>query len=83
MYKNLLTRLALVSVLILSGGCVTKTEYVSVPLPVPERPEYVFIAEEELKCLSEDTFEKLVKQDAIWEAHVDRLENIIRQTHNQ
>lgn len=76
--------LALGTALILSAGCgTTKTVYVQEPLPLPDRPNVPTIKGEELECLSDEAYAKLVERDALQFAHIKRLEAIILTTHQQ
>lgn len=73
----------LASAIISAAGCTT-TEYVYVqePVPVPERPELPTIAPDELSCLSDSAYERLVVRDQMLQSHVRRLEALIRTTHS-
>ena len=75
--------LALGTALILSAGCATeiRTVYVQEPLPLPERPEVPTIKGEELMCLSDEAYAKLVERDQVQFEHIKRLEAIILTTH--
>lgn len=77
--------LALGTALTLSAGCATeiRTLYVQEPLPLPDRPEVPTIKGEELACLSDEAYAKLVERDALQFAHIKRLEAIILTTHQQ
>ena len=77
--------LALGTALILSAGCATeiRTVYVQEPLPLPERPEVPTIKGEELMCLSDEAYAKLVERDQVQFEHIKRLEAIILTTHRQ
>jgi len=83
LFKKLLSALALAVGIISSAGCATeiRTVYVQEPLPLPERPEVPTIKGEELMCLSDEAYAKLVERDAEMFAHIIRLENIILSTH--
>jgi len=48
---------------------------------LPERPEVPTIKGEELMCLSDEAYAKLVERDAEMFAHIIRLESIILSTH--
>lgn len=77
--------LALVTALILSAGCATeiRTVYVQEPLPLPDRPNVPTIKGEELACLSDEAYAKLVERDQMQFEHIRRLEAIIRTTHKE
>ncbi|MCG5538960.1 hypothetical protein [Halorhodospira sp. 9622] len=55
--------------------------YVQEPVPVPPRPDVPTVAAGELECLSDDAYRALAERDAVLEAHIARLERLIRTTH--
>lgn len=62
------------------SGCIHTTADVA-RLPVPERPLRPTIEKADLQCLRPDVYEALVRRELIDQAHIERLENIIRATH--
>jgi hypothetical protein len=48
---------------------------------LPERPEVPTIKGEELMCLSDEAYAKLVERDQVQFEHIKRLEAIILTTH--
>lgn len=78
-----MSALALAVGIISSAGCATeiRTVYVQEPLPLPERPEVPTIKGEELMCLSDEAYAKLVERDQVQFEHIKRLEAIILTTH--
>ena len=67
------------------AGCATttKTVFVQEPLPVPDRPTLPRIPADDMACLPDEAYEALAVRDAALQAHVRRLEVIIRTTHGQ
>lgn len=68
--------LLLAATLILSSCSTWNTKYVPVSLPLPP-PLTVNLTEEELACLSDTTYEKIVLMDK----RIKTLEGIILSTH--
>jgi len=68
---------------VLTAGCTTQPErvYVQEPLPVPPAPATPEIPAEELECLDQDAYVRLVERDVVLQSHIERLEDIIRTTH--
>lgn len=83
MSNKRLSALALVAAIISSSCTTVQTEtfYVQEPLPIPERQRLPKIPAEALECLSSEAFETLVNRDVMQDAHIKRLEAIIRTTH--
>lgn len=69
-------------VLLLCGGCVSHPEYIAARLELPPEPVLpVLASEEETMCLSDETFETLVRREARLKAHIHVLRKII-ENHN-
>lgn len=81
MLTKLLKTLVLASAITLASCSTTEYVYVSEPLPIPDRATLPTIPADYLTCLEDYVYEALVKRDAIQAAHIDRLESIIRTTH--
>lgn len=62
-------------------GC-THIEYLPVALPLPERPALPGIPATELRCLTNDTYTKLVQRDRLQAGHIATLEAVIQATHD-
>lgn len=72
------------SALILSlTACGTTSElFVQEPLPLPDRPAVPTVAAAALVCLGDEAYEALAVRDQIRVEHIQRLEAIIRSTHD-
>lgn len=51
-------------------------------LPLPPEINYPVITAEDVKCLSDEVFGKIVKRDKLKSARIETLKGIIRSTHN-
>lgn len=71
----------LVSALLLSG-CVTKTVYLTTPLPHPEWPVLPPVTVPELACLADESYGNLLLRETRLRNHALRLEKIIEE-HNR
>ena len=67
--------------LILSGCASEQVQYINTPLPIPPEPSYPTIAADELQCLSNDTYYKLVHRDILRKYYIKTLIGIIQSTH--
>lgn len=67
--------------LILGSGCASNV-YVYPRLPEPVRPTLVSVSAEELACLSEETYTKLMIRQRELRQYAEELEVIIKQ-HNK
>lgn len=74
---------ALILSALLATGCAAQPEvrYVSQPVPLPPQPELPKIQAEEIECLSDETYRKLVKRELLQLYHINALENLIKTTH--
>lgn len=70
---------AVALILSLSGCCTSGVA--PMMLPIPPQVTYPLIAEQELVCLKDETFNKLRDRDVMCRARNDTLESIIRATH--
>lgn len=61
-------------------GCAATQEYVPVALTLPDKPTLPVIKSEELQCLSDDAYTRLVQRDRIQRGHINVLEAIITST---
>lgn len=66
----------------LAAGCATRTEYVTVALPLPPRPELPTIAAERLMCLSDAAYAAIVIRDRRLRQYAQQLAAMIRSTHD-
>jgi len=66
-------------VFILVSSCTT--EYLLVPLPLPPKPTIPIVLDNELSCLTDDVYQRLAYRDLICKQYSERLEGIIRSTH--
>lgn len=55
--------------------------YVTEPLPLPERPVLPRLTEDDLMCLSDDAYARLMLRDLRRRQYAEELESIIRATH--
>lgn len=76
-------KLGLVAGTILVAGCQTTETFVQEPLPLPDTPTLPTTPASALECLTDDAYEALATRDAMLQAHVRRLEAIIRTTHDE
>lgn len=76
--------LVMASAITLLAGCATtdRVVYVQTELPLPDRPNVPTILPEELSCMADDAYFKLVERDQIQFEHIKRLEAIILTTHS-
>ena len=59
-------------------SCATPTIPV---LPLPERPLRPVVTQAELACVPDDAYQRLVRRELIYDAHITTLEAIIKRTH--
>ena len=71
--------LILITAMFLSS-CATRTIYVTTPLDVPPRPEWVKVAPEALECLADETYIDIARSVKQRESHIETLEGVIRST---
>lgn len=66
------------------SACAAQPEvrYVAQPIPLPTQPELPAIQSEELECLSEDVYQRLVKRELLQRHYIATLENLIKTTHD-
>jgi len=67
-------------VLILVSSCTT--EYILVPLPLPPKPSIPLVTDKELSCLIDDVYKRVAHRDLLCKQYSERLEAIIRTTHD-
>lgn len=67
----------------LAGCAAPEVRYQTVPLPLPPRPELPRIYGEELQCLSEDAYRRIVERDRMRRAYAEQLEAVILSTHEE
>ncbi len=65
------------------SGCGKEMVYKPVALPLPPKPELPAIHSDEINCLSDDTYRKFVDRDLIRKHYEERLELIIKSTHDR
>lgn len=70
--------LALATAAILNSACTPATVYLRPEVEIPPQPAHISISREEMRCLSQDAYTKLVRRDAAKQAHIERLEAILR-----
>lgn len=76
-------RWAVFALAALLGGCANPPVYTGARLELPPEPVLpVLASEEETACLSDETFETLVRREARLKGHIAVLRRII-QTHNE
>ena len=73
-----LMKLFYIPIILLMTGC---SSFISVPLPLPVKPDLPKIQSSELECLSQDAYDKLLKRDILRENYEDKLRSIIQSTH--
>jgi hypothetical protein len=74
-------RIATLSLLLLLTGC-TRVVYITPQIELPPEPVLPTIFAVELECLSEGTYETLVRREERLKGHIDVLRAVI-QTHNE
>lgn len=85
-YARLASALILASAITSIAGCGTTTEYVPVPpepIEIPVRPELPTIGGQALNCVPDDAYMDLVARDVMLQSHIQRLEALLRTTHEQ
>jgi len=70
-------RWAIPIVLLLCGGCATRTVYINTELPLPPEPVLPTITAENVACLNDETYEALVRREARLKGHIFVLRKII------
>lgn len=67
------------------AGCASQPEvrYVTEPLPLPARPVLPRLSAEDVACLSEDAYRRLVERDMGRRHYAEELEAVIRSTHTE
>ncbi|WP_155986826.1 hypothetical protein [Thioalkalivibrio sp. ALE12] len=81
--KTLLIALALVVATTSSSGCSLipeRTVYETVALPVPAEPDYPRIPAAELECLTDESYEALVRRDMLKSRYIGQLRAVIEST---
>lgn len=68
--------------LLMAGCAAPRVEHVSVPLPMPVRPELPGIKGADLQCLSDDAYRTLVRRDRMRREYAEQLEAVILSTHD-
>ncbi len=65
------------------SGCANTPEvrFVSEPLPLPARPLLPALSAEDVTCLSDEAYARLVQRDLRRRQYAEELEAIIRSTH--
>ncbi len=71
-------------ILTISGsGCSVRERLITVPLPLPPRPVLPALSAEDLECISDDAFERLMTRDLGRKYYAEQLEEIIMSTHER
>lgn len=80
-----LNSLLIAASLLALSACAAQPEirYVSNPVPLPPQPELPKIQAEELECIGDEIYRRLVKRELLQRHHITILENLIRTTHEQ
>lgn len=73
--------LAIALMLSLAGCASQPVEYVTAPLPKPPRPELPTLSGEELECLSDEAYRKVVTRGQLRRDYAEQLEAVILSTH--
>jgi hypothetical protein len=80
--QTLLLIIAMIIVAVVIPGCSPQpTRYVSEPLPLPVRPVLPALSANDIACLSDDTYKRLLARDLLRRQYAEELEAIIRATH--
>jgi hypothetical protein len=74
--------LVVVTAIILSSCSLLPARQVSVPLPIPVEPSWIKITTEELNCLTQEVYEKLLRRDLQHNGFEARLLAILKSTHD-
>jgi hypothetical protein len=79
--KKLLTAIAIISTLIGSAcSTVPEVRYVTRPLTAPARPVLPRVSAEDMSCLTDQAYRKLVERERLRREYSEDLEAIIRST---
>lgn len=73
-----MVRIILLS-LLLAGCC--ETQYITRPLPLPERPILPVVEASELSCVSDDAYYRLVQRERLRREYAETCEAIVKSTH--
>ena len=65
--------------ILLLAGCVTRVEHKPVTLGKPSKPELPLVQGQALACLTDASYEALVKRDALLKEYAKKLEAVIDQ----
>lgn len=67
------------------AGCVCQPEvrHIVEPLPLPSRPLLPALTADDLACLSDDAYRRLVERDMLRRHYAEELEAIIRSTRDK
>lgn len=74
---------AVISLIMIGSGCTRDIEYITRPLPLPERPVLEKIKSSDVACLTDAAWMKIVRRDRAQKNYAEQLEIIILSTHNK
>lgn len=83
MKKLSLTVAAIILITTGSGCATTQVEYYQRPLPLPPRPVLPALTAQDLSCISDADYKKLVTRNRLRKQYTEELELIIKSTHEQ
>lgn len=66
-----------VAALLILSGCVTRVEFITPQLELPERPVLPTVSQEEVACLSAETYENWLRREMRLKGHINVLRAII------
>lgn len=80
--QSILLLVAMLAVMIVLPACSqAPVRYVSEPLPLPPPPVLPALTADDLACLSDDAYQRLVLRDMWRRQYAETLQAIIRATH--
>ena len=68
----------LIAITLVTSAC--DPVYIHAPLPMPQKVDLPGITNDELQCVSSDTYRRLAKRDLAHKQYEARLEAVIRST---
>ena len=77
----LMRGIAIILTILGSTACThVETQYITSPLTIPERPVLPVLSADDLQCLSDDAYRRLVERNRLRREYAEEMEVIIRST---
>lgn len=79
--KVIVTSLIMIGSALFVSGCAQQPiQYVTNPLTLPVRPVLPALTQDDVQCLSDEAYKKLVRRDMLRRQYAEELEVIIQST---